>query len=51
MHWKKVEESTGQEKVMAWEAQPGGCGQNEMCDFIILKEGSYYKFLMRGEGH
>lgn len=34
MHWEKV-----REKVMTW-AQPGSCGQNEMCELAILKEGA-----------
>lgn len=40
MNWEKVGGSKAPEKLMIWEAQPGGCGKNEMCEFRILEEGA-----------
>lgn len=40
MHWGKAETPIGQEKIIAREAQPGGCGQNEVCKFILLNKGA-----------
>lgn len=35
-------ESRGVHRSRSRETQPGGCGQNETCEFLTLKEGALF---------